>query len=137
MRALLDAAIPSLIPQAKGTGSGAAGGGGGVLAALSKTPGIEYYVKTQQFIEPGVYRLQKSWERVADAASGAVSPEEVSGLLGDMGLEVKTVSSVLTPTEHTNETKPPSGGGGGARARVRTGRVSQRRAFHPSNRPCS
>jgi hypothetical protein len=61
-------------------------------------------VKHVLFIEPGVYRLQKSWERVAAQAAGPLGPGDSPGLLAELGLTIREVSSVITVQDHAQET---------------------------------
>jgi hypothetical protein len=64
-------------------------------------PSKIYYVVRQTFIEPGVYRLQKSWEVQAAEAEGHVEPCRAGGLLTEMGLPVEECALVLTREQYT------------------------------------
>jgi hypothetical protein len=64
-------------------------GGAADVAASEKAAADEvwFYLQKVMQIEPGVYRVQKSWERVAPPR-GAIEPAAASGLLADLGLPV-------------------------------------------------
>lgn len=119
---LLTTALPALTGKPMGGGGGAAAKTGAKAeTAEPEVPQPDFYVKRTLFIEPGVYRLQKSWERVAAEADGMPPPNVAPGLLADMGMTIREVNSVLTKAEHDNETKPPTtpgsaghGGSGGS-----------------------
>jgi hypothetical protein len=59
---------------------------------------VRFDIQRVRRIEPGVYRIQKSWERVAAAPpTHAITPDLASSLLSDLGLPVvETVQVVKT-----------------------------------------
>ena len=82
-------------PPAKAAAAGLGTGAADILP--------QFYIKRQDFIEPGFYRLQKSWEQARAASQGQVAPEIAMGLFSDMGLVVQSVSSVITKTQYGTE----------------------------------
>ena len=70
---------------------------GGAKDAID--PATVYYVYREAYVEPGLYRVQKSWERQAAEAEAGVAPERAQALLADMGLPVRHDVRVLTATE--------------------------------------
>jgi hypothetical protein len=62
-----------------------------------------YFIKLETIIEPGVYRVQKSWEQVAAVPPEDLAAEDVGGLFTEIGLKPVVVSSVLTAEQGKNE----------------------------------
>ncbi len=81
------------------------------LLDQSVLPNADFYIKVQQVLEPGMYRVQKSWERTAVKADGGVGPEEACGLFYDLGLPLVTSTSVINAQQHETETNPSKGTG--------------------------
>jgi hypothetical protein len=73
-----------------------------LLSAVDGNP-IRHYLKIQNVIEPGVYRLQKSWERAAATPTDGLGMDEVHGMFSDIGLEVIEVRSILDATQAGDE----------------------------------
>jgi len=75
--------------------------------ALGGTGGADiqpmFYIKRLDYIEPGFYRLQKSWERAHAISQGQVAPEVAQGLFSDLGLVVQSSSSVISAAQYTKE----------------------------------
>jgi hypothetical protein len=75
---------------------------------LTNANPIMYYLKIEQVLEPGIYRVQKSWEQVAHTPVGGLSPPQFACLFADIGLEIREVTSIITSTQHDKETAPPT-----------------------------
>jgi len=71
--------------------------GGGGTAFADKGEDRAFFIRSVQFIEPGVYRLQKSWEQTAVDAS--LPAGQCVGLLTELGLAVVQENKVLTSTD--------------------------------------
>ncbi|MCI0637992.1 MAG: hypothetical protein L0Y72_23540 [Gemmataceae bacterium] len=63
------------------------------LEVTPPTLGTRLFLTRSFYIEPGIYRLQKSWERVA-AVNGDTSSEHANGLLSELGLTIAEELSV-------------------------------------------
>lgn len=61
-----------------------------------------FFIKIEQAIEPGMYRVQKSWERVQ--ASPGMPIDQISGLFSDVGLDLVETTSILTRDQYEKET---------------------------------
>lgn len=81
----------------------AIGGAGAALAFAPEQKFWTFYIKIEQVIEPGVYRVQKSWERVAATPTDGLGLHEVEGMFSDIGLVVHEVRSVITRDQFLNE----------------------------------
>lgn len=104
--------VGSLIKAAGEVAKTAIGNPAALAGAKSSLTGRDetieqFYIKSEYFIEPGIYRLQKSWEEAAGAAVADLDPDERAGLFSRLGLDVAPVASVLTPGQYEAETKPP------------------------------
>jgi hypothetical protein len=62
-------------------------------------PETIYFVVHESYLEPGLYRIQKSWERCAAEAAYGVSPDRAAGLLTEMGIQVHSTVTVLTQAD--------------------------------------
>src|SRR5581483_5250210 len=89
----------------------AGGGGGGARSLVDTTATSVFYVYTSHFIEPGLYRIQKSWERQVAEAGPEPSPECCHGLLTEMGFTTGAVTSVLSAADFAKAVgeTPPGG----------------------------
>ncbi len=85
---------------------------GAMLYDTSAKAAPDFYVRTEQVIEPGVYRVQKSWERAAAAPVEGLSAEQACGLFADVGLTVVETVSVVTAAQHDQAVLPPGGAPG-------------------------
>jgi len=97
---------------------GAGGGGGGAPAMIDTTDPSILYIRRETYIEPGLYRVQKSWERVAGEAGAGVEPDKCLGLLTELGLSVGHCTTVLTAAQYDQllsggQAGGAGGGGGG------------------------
>jgi len=61
----------------------------------------------EQSIEPGIYRVQKSWERAAGTTLTGLPEEQLCGLLSDVGLPLVGSIAVIDADTHKKETEPP------------------------------
>ncbi|HLJ97543.1 MAG TPA: hypothetical protein VKU02_30565 [Gemmataceae bacterium] len=84
-------------------------GGGLAALGLDQTHLVDapYYVRTNLAIEPGVYRVQKSWERAAAAHTEGMAGDQLCGLFGDVGLQLVESVSVIDAKTHTTLTQKP------------------------------
>jgi hypothetical protein len=81
----------------------------GALAVTPPAPDADFYIRIEQAIEPGVYRIQKSWEMAAGADPEALKSmphDKLNGLFAEIGLPIADTVSVITGTEHDQATKP-------------------------------
>lgn len=78
--------------------------GGAAALGLTSDTGVQadFYIKVELAIEPGVYRVQKSWERAAATAAG-LSADQVGGLFGDIGLPLVASQAVITASDYAAE----------------------------------
>jgi hypothetical protein len=76
---------------------------------------IRYYVKIEHVLEPGIYRVQKSWERAAAMPLDGLKPEQFPGLFADVGLEIREVTSIIASAQHDKETAPKKDTTGGSK----------------------
>lgn len=67
--------------------------------SLSAAPVADFYLKIEHVIEPGFYRLQKSWERAACESTEGYEPQQYCGLFADIGLALIESRSVMTKKE--------------------------------------
>src|SRR5262249_61258927 len=65
------------------------------LLDLTAQPAADFYVRVERAIEPGVYRVQKSWEVAAAAPLDGLPPEQVCGLFAAAGLAAVGAVSVV------------------------------------------
>ncbi|GAC1463480.1 MAG: hypothetical protein NVSMB9_01030 [Isosphaeraceae bacterium] len=79
----------------KANPSGGKSMGAADVMATGRVPNNEvlFYLQKRLQIEPGVYRVQKSWERVA-VPDRAIAPTVASGLLSDLGIPVVETTQV-------------------------------------------
>src|SRR5262249_31708187 len=70
------------------------------LAPPPTTTTAAYFLRFEQAIEPGVYRVQKSWEKVAAATTEGLPHGELNGLFAEIGLPVHESVSVITGLDH-------------------------------------
>jgi hypothetical protein len=80
--------------------------GGAAKSELGYAEGgatARFWIRTEQSIEPGIYRIQKSWERAAAVTAAPVHPEQVPGLFSDVGLPLVTSVSVIGKDQHDKE----------------------------------
>jgi hypothetical protein len=82
----------------------------GFLAGAPAATTADYFLRFEQAIEPGVYRVQKSWEEVAVAEHDGLPQGDICGLFAAIGLRVHESVSVITGKEHDDATT--SGGTG-------------------------
>jgi hypothetical protein len=75
------------------------GGGVGGKFQLDTTDTTLLYIVIEQKIEPGLYRLQKSWGRAASAADAGLAPDQCLGLITELGFSVRTSTRILTVAE--------------------------------------
>ena len=94
------------VAQTRLNPSGAAGAAALTLQANQQA--ADYYVRIEQAIEPGVYRVQKSWERAAAAPLDGVTPEQACGLFADVGLPILETTSVITADQYNTFNPPPA-----------------------------
>lgn len=92
------------------TRMGAIPGGAAAKASLTVSGLVEtpFYIRIDQSIEPGVYRVQKSWERVAGTPLTGLPMDQLCGLFSDVGLPVTPSVSVIDAATHKAETEKPS-----------------------------
>ncbi len=65
-----------------------------------------FYIRQEKSIEPGVYRVQKSWERAAAAPLAELPADELCGLFSSVGLPLVDSVAVIDAAAHTAETTP-------------------------------
>jgi hypothetical protein len=75
-------------------------------------PSSDFYLRIQTSIEPGVYRIQKSWEIAASADLDSMPADHLCGLFAEIGLPIVESISVVTGAEHDAAVNPPAPGGG-------------------------
>jgi hypothetical protein len=73
--------------------------GGKAKLTLDKDDTSVVYLVIQQHIEPGLYRLQKSWERVAAQAEPGMAPDRCLGVISELGFSVCASTRILTAIE--------------------------------------
>ena len=81
--------------------------GADARSGFAPEPSNVFYVRTSQFIEPGLYRLQKSWEQ--PPADPGLAPDRCVGLLTDLGFAVSESHRVLTEGEYREYVQNPAG----------------------------
>jgi hypothetical protein len=78
--------------------------GARAMIDMTAKPTAAFYLRVEQGIEPGVYRVQKSWERAAAEPLDGLAPDQVCGLFAEIGLPINETVSVITGTEHDQAT---------------------------------
>jgi hypothetical protein len=83
-----------------------AGGARLAVEVGPQVPDADFYLRREQSIEPGVYRVQKSWERAAAVPLEGLPCDQLCGLLSDVGLPVVDSVAVIDAATHKAETEP-------------------------------
>src|SRR5262249_38221035 len=66
-----------------------------------------YYICQETYIEPGIYRLQKSGERQAAEAPAGITAERATGLLTELGFPVGHCVTILSEKNYQALFPPP------------------------------
>jgi hypothetical protein len=91
---------------------GGADAGGTTRLSLGVTGLVEtpFYIRFEHCIEPGVYRVQKSWERAATTPLADLPADQLCGLFADVGLPIVESVAVIDRATHKLEAEkqPPA-----------------------------
>jgi hypothetical protein len=100
--------VGKLVEAAGAVGKAKLGGGIAKADLALTTAGggtANFWIRTERAIEPGLYRIQKSWERIGGTKVEEIQPDHACGLLSDVGLPIVTSVSVISKDQHDKETQ--------------------------------
>jgi hypothetical protein len=98
--------VGKLVEAAGAIGKAKLGGGVAKADLALTTAGggtANFWIRTERAIEPGLYRIQKSWERIRGTKVEEIQPDHACGLLSDVGLPIVTSVSVIDKLQHEKE----------------------------------
>ena len=98
--------VGKLVEAAGAVGKAKLGGGIAKADLALTTAGggtANFWIRTERAIEPGLYRIQKSWERIGGTKVEEIQPDHACGLLSDVGLPIVTSVSVIDKLQHEKE----------------------------------